>query len=179
MQQSWRADHDKLTFIACVPVDAAPEEILAGMEDSPERMLGDVNLFLSAADDDSKGCVGELELMIARSASRRRGYGRAAILAFLHYIAANLQGILGEYCRGQSVEKLSLVKLRVKVGSKNEKSIKLFESIGFIQSKDGPNYFDELELALEGSIDEKKTTGLLQKYGVQGYRELPYAEASE
>jgi GNAT superfamily N-acetyltransferase len=179
MQQSWRGDHDKLTFIACVPVDGAPEEILAGTDDCPGRMLGDVNLFLSAADDDSKGCVGELELMIAHPASRRRGYGRAAILAFLHYIAANLQGILGEYCTSQSIEKPSLVELRVKVGSKNEKSIKLFESIGFIQSQDGPNYFDELELAFEGSIDDEKTVGLLQKYGIHGYREMPYAEASE
>lgn len=179
MQRSWRADHDKLTFIACLPLDGALEEVLAGAQDSPSRMLGDVNLFLSVADDDAEGCVGELELMIARSSLRRRGYGRAAILAFLHYITANLQGILHEYGNSQSVERMSLIELKVKVGSTNAKSIRLFESIGFVQAKNGPNYFDEIELAWKGSVNEEWTTGLLHHYCIEAYLEMPYAETSE
>lgn len=64
MQQSWRNDHDKLTFIACLPaiediqVDGS---VLAGTCDAPDRMIGDVNLFLSPADEDPEGCIGELE----------------------------------------------------------------------------------------------------------------------
>jgi RimJ/RimL family protein N-acetyltransferase len=177
MQQSWRADHDKLTFIACLPLDDTPQEIVAGAQDSPDRMIGDVNLFLSAADDDVEGCVGELELMIAHSSLRRRGYGRAALLVFLHYIATHSQDILDEYKRSQSVDKMSLRQLNVKIGSQNESSIRLFESIGFLQLGDGPNYFGEIEFALDGLISEGKTTGLLQKYGIQDYLELPYIEA--
>lgn len=176
MQRSWRSDHDKLTFIACLPIDGATDRIICGSQDAPARMLGDVNLFLSAAADDPEDCVGELEIMIARSSLRRRGYGRAAIVAFLHYIAQNIYGILDEYRKSQSAEKMSLGKLRVKIGSTNEKSIRLFESIGFIQTKEGPNFFDEIELAMDGPVDEARTITLLQKYEMQGYREIRYTE---
>lgn len=60
MQQSWRDDHDKLTFIACLP-SSDDEELVAGICDAPDRMVGDVNLFLSPADEDPEGCIGELE----------------------------------------------------------------------------------------------------------------------
>ena len=59
MQQSWRNDHDKLTFIACLPVPGDDKEVLAGAHDSPDRMIGDVNLFLSGADEDQESCIGE------------------------------------------------------------------------------------------------------------------------
>lgn len=59
MQQSWRNDHDKLTFIACLPISGSAEEVVAGEHDKTERMIGDVNLFLSPADEDEEGCVGE------------------------------------------------------------------------------------------------------------------------
>ena len=174
MQQSWRADHDKLTFIACIPVDGPSEYIVEGTQDAPSRIIGDVNLFFSAADEDVEGCIGELELMIARPSLRRRGYGRATILAFLRYIEVHLQEILDEYKKNQSVEKMSLLQLKVKVGSKNEKSIKLFESVGFVKAKEGPNYFDEIELVFGDILDEEGTSELLKKYKIQGYREMPY-----
>jgi len=61
MQQSWRADSDKLTFIACLPQPEFQHEVAAGKDDAPDRMIGDVNLFFSAADEDPEGCIGELE----------------------------------------------------------------------------------------------------------------------
>lgn len=59
MQQSWRNDHDKLTFIACLPITDNVKEVVGGGHDGPERMVGDVNLFLSRADEDEEGCIGE------------------------------------------------------------------------------------------------------------------------
>ncbi|KAH8820072.1 N-acetyltransferase-like protein 9 [Xylogone sp. PMI_703] len=195
MQRSWRTDHDKLTFIACLPTTTSsfsglvkkddPPLLKPGLADAPDRMIGDVNLFLSPADEDEEGCIGELELMIAPTAMRRKGYGRAAILAFLYYLQTHLQKILAEYKRGQAqaegqdLEKMSLLQLKVKIGGSNEKSIKLFESIGFIKVYQSPNYFGEFELVLEGFLGEERVRGLLEKYGVEGYQEVRYYGGEE
>ncbi len=177
MQQSWRSDHDKLTFIACLPLpssESIPAQIRGGEHDAAERMIGDVNLFLSSADEDEEGCIGELELMIAPTAARRKGYGRATVITFLHYIQIHLDDILNEYKRKLGMDKMRLLQLRVKIGSKNEKSFALFESLGFIKVHESPNYFGEFELVLEGFIGEERTRGLLERWRVEGYRELEY-----
>jgi len=177
MQQSWRNDHDKLTFIACLPLSDNEKDVVAGEHDKPERMIGDVNLFLSRADEDEEGCIGELELMIASPSHRRQGYGRATILTFLHYIQTHLPSILSEFNAPnthQSTKKISLLQLKVKIGGKNEKSIKLFESIGFIKVAEGPNYFGEFELVFEGFLGEERTRWMLERWGVEGYREVRY-----
>jgi RimJ/RimL family protein N-acetyltransferase len=174
MQTNWRADHDKLTFIACLPVPSHQKKIKAGNADSPDRMVGDVNLFFSLADEDEEGCIGELELMIAPPTFRRQGYGRATILAFLRYISSHLALIVEEYRKGTGKEKMRLLQLRVKIGSKNDKSISLFESIGFIKVEEGPNYFGEFELVLEGFLGEERIRALEEKWLIEGYEELAY-----
>jgi RimJ/RimL family protein N-acetyltransferase len=189
MQKSWRDDSDKLTFIVCVPLHKSgqhePETTSksgfnadAGKCDVSERMLGDVNLFLTLADEDDEACVGEIELMIASAAQRRRGYGRATVLAFMHYIQLNLPEILYEYASGggknEVIGKMNLLQLRVKIGGKNESSIKLFESVGFIKVGEGENYFGEVELCLEGFLGEMRTKALLEKWNVEEYEELTY-----
>lgn len=184
MQRSWRSDPDKLTFIACLPLPTSQTAggVIAAKEvDHPDRMIGDVNLFLTEADEDDEGCIGELELMIAPTSARRKGYGRATILAFMHYIQLHLPEILAEYkaqdgtfVEGGAHRKMKLLQLRVKIGSKNEKSIGLFESIGFIKVGQGPNYFGEIELVFEGFLGEQRTERLLRKYGVEEYKELKY-----
>lgn len=65
MQQSWRNDHDKLTFIACLPLSEEVKEVVAGEHDAPQKMIGDVNLFLSRADEDEEGCIGESVLFLS------------------------------------------------------------------------------------------------------------------
>lgn len=180
MQASWRSDHDKLTFIACLPLSPGSttenENILSGKDDSPERMLGDVNLFLSPADEDEEGCIGELELMIAPTSFRRKGFGRAAILTFLTYIERNLDDILDEYRKESGGKaKMKLLMLRVKIGGKNEKSIGLFESIGFVRTSEGENYFGEVELVFEGRIGEGRVERMLGKFGIEEYREVGYS----
>ncbi|KAF8862862.1 hypothetical protein BDZ45DRAFT_584878, partial [Acephala macrosclerotiorum] len=174
MQASWRADHDKLTFIACMP--SSPELVKAGEIDAPDRMIGDVNLFLSPADEDEEGCIGELELMIAPKGVRKQGYGRATILTFLHYIQIHLDELLTEYKSKQGLDKVKLLQLKVKISSKNENSIKLFESLGFIKVEESPNYFGEFELVFEGFLDDERTRNLMDRYKVLDYHEMRYHE---
>ncbi|PBP25143.1 N-acetyltransferase [Diplocarpon rosae] len=178
MQQSWRADHDKLTFIACLPLPSPTTALEPGISDSPTQMLGDVNLFLTPSDEDDEGVIGELELMIAPTSQRRKGYGRAAVLAFMQYITSNLASILSEYGKGQTpkIDKPKLLQLKVKIGSKNVKSIRLFEGIGFLKVGEGPNYFGEVELVFEGFLGESRLEGLREKYKVENYEEMRYGE---
>ena len=96
------------------------------------------------------------------------------MLAFIHYIQTHLDEILAEYRQKEGVEKMSLLQLKVKIGSKNESSIKLFQSIGFIKVEEGANYFDEFELVMEGFLGDKRISGLLKKYGIEGYHEVQY-----
>ncbi len=64
MQQSWRSDGDKLTFIVCQPLDFREGEQheglqghavnatvdKAGLQREIDAMIGDVNLFISTTD---------------------------------------------------------------------------------------------------------------------------------
>jgi RimJ/RimL family protein N-acetyltransferase len=185
MQRSWRTDHDKLTFIACHPLPEPQNEegkrtVVASTDDTPDRMLGDVNLFLTPADEDEEGCIGELELMIAPTSARRKGYGRAAILTFLSYIENHLDGILEEYgngAGGQEAGKMRLLMLRVKVGGKNEKSIGLFEGIGFVKTSEGENYFGEVEMVFEGAVGRGRIGKLLERFGIERYTEMQYVDS--
>jgi RimJ/RimL family protein N-acetyltransferase len=197
MQRSWRTDPDKLTFIACLPIEAATSgtkliTAKAKEDDAPGRMLGDINLFLTPADEDDEGCIGELELMIAPTEARRQGYGRAALLSFLMYLQKHLDEILEEYSVSLAKQakdtypdadnenrKMRLLQLRVKIGSKNEKSINLFTSVGFVKVSEGENYFGEVELVFERFLGEGRVEGMFQKWRITGYEELKYNRPGE
>lgn len=191
MQTNWRTSHDKLTFIACQPLSSESRNIKGGIDDIPERMLGDVNLFLSHDDDDSeddskvpKSLIGELELMIAPTDKRRQGYGRAAILAFLYYIARNIDAIVSEYNSHEGVKSdktldgvssAEKLRLKVKIKKGNQASLTLFESLGFKKVTKEPNYFGELELCLKDPPEGKSwMAGLLDGAIKDGYTELSY-----
>lgn len=181
MQRSWRTDNDKLTFIVCQSreePESAKQIVQGGQDDRPERMIGDINLFLFEPEDDddeeddsgvqaphapnsttkSNALVGEIELMIARKDLHRQGYGRAALLSFTAYILDTWTQIAAEYsgnAEGQTPR--SLQYLRVRINQSNARSTALFQSIGFVQTAAGANYFGEVELRWQPSRSELET----------------------
>ena len=106
----------------------------------------------------SNALVGEIELMIARKNLHRQGYGRAALLSFTAYILDTWEQIAAEYSSssGHQTPK-SLQYLRVKINQSNARSIALFQSIGFVQTAAGANYFGEVELRWRPNRSELET----------------------
>ncbi|KAJ4389197.1 hypothetical protein N0V93_006660 [Gnomoniopsis smithogilvyi] len=159
-QESWRASHDKLTFILCQPTTTAnvvdDQSVDAGKVDAPGQMIGDINFFLYPSDDDDAPdgtCVGEVDIMIAGQGDRGKGLGKAAVSTFLHYIWKNRDEILREYQAGETgLTKtdggLRLEVLMAKIKSDNKGSIALFKGLGFEQDGD-VNYFGEIKMVLK------------------------------
>lgn len=144
-----------------------------------DAMIGDVNMFISTTEDDPgvQLLVGELELMIAERGEHRKGYGRAALLAFLRYIVTNEERILQEVMSDQAhaASHLRLDHFAVKIGQTNHRSIALFEGLGFCRTSATPSYFGEYELRLE----RDKVDGLLSSSSrmgrfLHGYVEVEY-----
>ena len=154
MQQSWRQDPDKLTFIACLPFAQSSRAVNAGADDCPDRMLGDVNLFLTTSED-SDAVIGEIELMIAVKNQQGHGYGRASLLAFLRFMVERERELMEEFERERmSAGGSGIEGLVVKIGEGNARSLGLFESVGFERVGEGANYFGEWELRMGGEWRE-------------------------
>jgi RimJ/RimL family protein N-acetyltransferase len=192
MQQSWRLDHDKLTFIICTapPTSSGLSNITPTVHDQPENMMGDVNLFVypdpdfelspnhntDDKDNDFPGSIpviGEIEIMLAPPSSRRKGFATHALKAFLAYISSpeRLARILEEYRLGSDERSERYLRyLRVKVDQGNEASLGLFGKVGFERVGE-INYFGEVEMRLGmvggvGKVVDGEETGRVLGYGV-------------
>ncbi|KAK2880023.1 hypothetical protein FQN49_000658 [Arthroderma sp. PD_2] len=216
MQQSWRQDADKLTFITCQPIrsrvtepscnqatsDSAPDstcyQVRQNDDDAPDRMIGDVNLFLKLEEKDDNEetsnhepeevIVGEVELMIAEKHLQRKGLGRASLICFLKYIVDHTEEILAEFLakvdasatqEGQTATTVGSKKkqfeyLVVRIAASNGRSIALFQSLDFAAVSDEPNVFGELELRKYGLSSSGELQTWLQHYDIEGYRELAF-----
>jgi RimJ/RimL family protein N-acetyltransferase len=167
MQQSWRDDPKKCTFIVlsadqCLLDDQDDDtECVVSAPQNLDAMVGDVNLFLSDMDDDEddeenpanknnypqeERVQAEIDIMIADKSFQRQGLGRAATCSMLLYGATKL-GIFRFFC---------------KINEENKASIQLFESLGFKQCAYA-ECFKEVELELIKSPNELQK--LLGKYG--------------
>ena len=151
-------------------------------------MVGDINLFLRVDDgdegDEQPRLVGEIELMIAEKANQRQGFGRASLLVFLRYVVEKQGEILDEFVGGSvSGEQKSKLRmegdgflfecLSVKIGKENERSLALFESVGFVKVNDEPSFFGEYELRRKDLGVEGVRKSLVDA-GVEGYAQLCY-----
>ncbi|KAF2441357.1 hypothetical protein P171DRAFT_394404 [Karstenula rhodostoma CBS 690.94] len=156
MQESWRMDADKLTFIVCTPPLTERENITAEQEDAPQNMIGDVNLFVNPDTDDEgaedgegeQTLIGEIEIMIADRTQQGKGMGCEILLAFMWYILQTYTLSMKEYHSSHPNGKKSsnLKYLRAKIDKDNVRSTKLFEGVGFSKVSETPNYFGEMEL---------------------------------
>lgn len=136
-------------------------------------MVGDINFFIHPCyDDEAEKDVyqGEVDIMIADTANRSKGFGRAAVSAFLYYILRYLGPIMEEYSQtmatGAGLGRLGLIMARIKVA--NVGSIGLFKSLGFERQGD-VNYFGEIKMVLRQEVFAR-----LAESRPDGYVELEY-----
>lgn len=160
MQQSWRDDPTKCTFIVLAKAlvkeippcsnDSTPSFV----EESLSAMVGDVNLFLSDFEDDSdhkdrpaastsKDAAhpfqqAEIDIMVAEKGHQRLGIGREACLLMMQYGTLHL----------------NIARFFCKINEANHASIRLFEDkLGFVQC----NYaecFKQVELEQKADSNE-------------------------
>ena len=165
MQMSWYTDPKKCTFIVHA-AETSQEEITKisefSIRQNLNRMVGDVNLFLSHIEEESEaglssseelqGTQGEIDIMIAERDFQKKGLGRAATCAMLLF----------------GMKRLGVQRFFCKINDDNHASLTLFKSLGFIQC----NYaecFKQFELELKIPLSDSQLN-LLESFGT--YEEI-------
>lgn len=107
MQQSWRDDKKKCTFIVL-----ATGESEVDSSSEIDRMAGDVNMFLTQSyEENDTSIVAEIDIMIAENKYQRNGFGREAVILMMWY----------------GITHLKLEKFYAKINNTNQPSISLFQ----------------------------------------------------
>jgi RimJ/RimL family protein N-acetyltransferase len=160
MQMSWYQDPKKCTFIVHA-AETNQEETTKicefSIRQNLNRMVGDVNLFLSHIEDESEaglssseglqGTQGEIDIMIAERDFQKKGLGRAATCAMLLF----------------GMKRLGVQRFFCKINDDNHASLTLFKSLGFLQC----NYaecFKQFELELKIPLSDSRLN-LLESFG--------------
>ncbi|KAF9548741.1 N-acetyltransferase 9 [Mortierella hygrophila] len=113
MQESWRVDENKCTFI--ILARETPEQEITPENALTQTMVGDVNLFFNDHDDPHSA---EIEIMIAESSYRRKGMGLEALRMMMTY----------------AYQSLGTKRITAKISTENKGSIQLFlTQLGFVQ----------------------------------------------
>lgn len=119
MQKSWQRDDDKCTFIVLQYCEEDSDMWMGPQTAEPnrsdvevERMVGDVNLFLNDPDDKH---VAEIDVMIAETSVRGKGYGSEVVRMMMHW----------------GYTKLGIKKFVAKIGFANKASAALFMRLNY------------------------------------------------
>lgn len=135
MYESWTIDSNKCTFII---LDRSLYESLTDAQNEEERqvsaMIGDVNFYIL----DPENSVSEIEIMIAETFSRNKGFGKEAVVVMMKF-ASEIVGV-----------KIFEAKIKIR----NQKSIGLFANLGF-QEKSRSDIFEEITFVSELNMNQK------------------------
>ncbi len=160
MQQTWRDDPKKVTFIVLAGdkmISELREKGLTIGSTEEDRMAGDVNLFLNDSDDLFNA---EIEVMIAEHGFRNLGIAREALLMLMLF----------------GISALGIKRYFAKINEKNVASLSLFKSLGYIEV----NYvaaFQEYELEIMVSSALVET--LQGQYTKVSYVDLPFVQSNK
>ncbi|KAJ8899289.1 hypothetical protein K2173_018263 [Erythroxylum novogranatense] len=140
MQLSWTQDPLKRTFII-LDKDLVEGDFVHG-QPHVEAMVGDVNIYLNDLDDPQ---MAEVEIMIAESKSRGKGFGKEAVKMMMAF----------------AIQCTRIRVFRAKIGESNEASLHLFHKLGFKEVS-----YSEIfkEVTLELTVTMNKHEELLNMF---------------
>lgn len=167
MQQSWRDDAHKMTFIILDKEQATKGTIKDQDNDfivrNLDAMVGDVNLFLSEEDnedqdetnDNNQLLQAELDIMVAEKTARGKGIGREACCLMMKFGASRLN-IRRFFC---------------KINEDNEASLAMFRKLGFHQCAYA-ECFKQIELELKRNSSKEVCQFLSYRLGTDSIKTL-------
>lgn len=152
MQEKWRLDEDKLTFI----ILARTSDGELATSDIPNLpMIGDVNIFFNGAPGD-QDLESEAEIMIAEPGWRRKGLASRALQLMFSYATGSDSPSPLPVLRGSLV---------ARIGDQNGASIALFQKLGFEIIKH-VDVFRETEMRYTGrGVSSEWLVGERRHYG--------------
>lgn len=161
MQQSWKNDASKCTFIVLSAIALTAVEPGGSGEGGDEvgSMIGDVNLFLHDQEDPTNA---EIEIMIANKNYHRQGCAREALYLMMMY----------------GIKHLGITRYFAKINKKNEASISLFLKLGYNEVAYVAAFEEyEFELLVHPEKNEQERNAILEVVNDcthEDYHKMPF-----